>query len=131
MRRPTVCHCQVTDQATLPLVAPAPARAPCGVLQERILRVYTPRTEPAYQVAVGQALAAWCKQRFGTNIQLATPARPRLLVERLPREVRVGWCPTMMRAVAGARDTSRVGRRSGGERVPGTQRVVVGGAQHR
>ncbi|GLC36111.1 hypothetical protein PLESTB_001379500 [Pleodorina starrii] len=58
--------------------------------QEIILRVYTPRSEPRYQQAISDALEAWCRRRFGCNVQMATPARGRLPAAAgagsLPRE---------------------------------------------
>ncbi|KAG2489102.1 hypothetical protein HYH03_012328 [Edaphochlamys debaryana] len=43
--------------------------------QDRILRVYTRVSDPAYQVAAGRALEAWCRRHFGQNAVMATPAK--------------------------------------------------------
>ncbi|EFJ43683.1 hypothetical protein VOLCADRAFT_106690 [Volvox carteri f. nagariensis] len=45
--------------------------------QEVLLRVYTPHSDTRYQTAVSSALEAWCRKRFGSKVQMATPARGR------------------------------------------------------
>ncbi|KAG2442394.1 hypothetical protein HXX76_002480 [Chlamydomonas incerta] len=45
--------------------------------QERVLRVFTPRQEPAYVRAIEAALQHWTTAHFGGGAQLATPVRPR------------------------------------------------------
>eukprot|EP00198_Chlamydomonas_reinhardtii_P002714 XP_001692050.1 metal-dependent phosphohydrolase [Chlamydomonas reinhardtii] len=45
--------------------------------QERVLRVFTPRQEPAYVRAIEAALHNWATVHFGGGAQLATPVRPR------------------------------------------------------
>eukprot|EP00198_Chlamydomonas_reinhardtii_P007443 XP_001696780.1 predicted protein [Chlamydomonas reinhardtii] len=43
--------------------------------QEHIVRAYTPRTEPGFKERVEDAFQRWCRRYFGSNTQMATPAR--------------------------------------------------------
>ncbi|GLI65357.1 hypothetical protein VaNZ11_008907 [Volvox africanus] len=55
--------------------------------QEVLLRVYTPNADERYQQAISDALGEWCRRRFGSNVQMATPARRRDPTgNTLPRE---------------------------------------------
>ena len=39
------------------------------------MRAYTPRTEPGFKERVEDAFQRWCRRYFGSNTQMATPAR--------------------------------------------------------
>ena len=45
-------------------------------MQERILRVYSKRSDKAHVEAVRAASERWIRQRFGNRVTCSTPARP-------------------------------------------------------
>ncbi|KAG2429438.1 hypothetical protein HYH02_014093 [Chlamydomonas schloesseri] len=98
--------------------------------QEHIVRAYTPRTEPGYKEKVEDAFQRWCRRYFGSNAQMATPARrrppppqPDALTAR--EAARTGAIPYRGAAAAGGPPAASMRPPAG---PPGSASITVGPA---